>query len=114
MNAQSGATEVRWDRVTGEPAAFGELVRRVRIAAKLSQEALAERTGLSVRAISDIERGRTARPHRVSVLQIAEALRLTGPALAEPITASGQPVSTARGSSPPAPGQGQQAGPGES
>ena len=36
---------------------LGDLVRRHRTAAALSQEELAERAGLSVRAISDLERG---------------------------------------------------------
>ena len=40
-----------------DPSRVGELVRRHRTAAALSQEALAERAGLSVRAISDLERG---------------------------------------------------------
>jgi tetratricopeptide (TPR) repeat protein len=42
---------------------FGAWVRRQRVAAGLSQEDLAERSGLSIRAISDLERGRTARPY---------------------------------------------------
>lgn len=44
----------------------------------LTQEELAERAGLSVRAISDIERGRTARPYRHSLRVLADALGLTG------------------------------------
>ena len=40
-----------------DPRPLGELVRRHRAAATLSQEQLAERAGLSVRAISDLERG---------------------------------------------------------
>jgi transcriptional regulator with XRE-family HTH domain len=42
---------------------FGAWVRRQRVAAGLSQEDLAERSGLSIRAISDLERGRTTRPY---------------------------------------------------
>lgn len=58
---------------------FGILLRRYRRAAGLTQEDLAERTTLSVRAISDLERGvnRTARSHTVRAL--AEALGLSGP-----------------------------------
>src|SRR6187401_386817 len=37
------------------PSHVGELVRRYRIAAALSQEALAERASVSVRAVSDLE-----------------------------------------------------------
>ncbi len=55
---------------------FGELVRRRRASAGLTQEELAERSGLSVRAISDIERGVTTRPHRSSAGLLADALGL--------------------------------------
>ena len=37
--------------------AFGELLRQHRLAAGLTQEELAERARISVRAISDLERG---------------------------------------------------------
>lgn len=64
------------------------LVRRYRVAAGLSQEALAERAGLSVRGLSDLERGlsRTARLH--TLVRLADALGLTGEARAELLTAS--------------------------
>ncbi len=55
---------------------LGMLLRRHRIAAGLTQEELAERSGLSVRAISNIERGRTAGPHSTSIRMLAEALKL--------------------------------------
>jgi tetratricopeptide (TPR) repeat protein/DNA-binding XRE family transcriptional regulator len=57
---------------------FGSLLRLHRIAARLTQEELAERSGISVRAIADAESGRTARPHRRSVSLIAAALQLVG------------------------------------
>ncbi len=44
-------------------ADFGELLRQHRRAAGLTQEALAERTGLSIRGLSDLERGARQRPH---------------------------------------------------
>jgi tetratricopeptide (TPR) repeat protein len=53
-------------------------VRRRRVAAGLTQEELAWRSGLSVRAVADIERGRTARPYRRSVALLADALELSG------------------------------------
>ena len=58
---------------------FGRLLRRYRLALGLSQEELADRSGLSVRAIANMERGRTARPHRHSVQSLADALGLPGP-----------------------------------
>ncbi len=53
---------------------FGMFLRRRRLNAGLTQEELADRTGLSVRAISDIERGITSRPHSNSVSMLAQAL----------------------------------------
>jgi|SRR5438477_7122734 len=48
---------------------FGALLRQHRLVASLSQEALAERAGLSVEAISMLERGRRApRPETVQLL----------------------------------------------
>ena len=43
---------------------FGDLLRRHRRARDLTQEALAERAGVSVRAISDLERGARTHPYR--------------------------------------------------
>lgn len=56
---------------------FGDRLRRDREAAGLTQEELAERTGLSVRALSNIERGRTSAPRPSSLRLIARALTLT-------------------------------------
>ncbi len=60
-------------------AAFGTLLQLHRLQLGWSQEELADRSGLSVRAIADMERGRTGRPHRHSVLSLADALRLSEP-----------------------------------
>ena len=60
-------------------AGFGELLRQYRLACGLSQEELAERSGLAVRTIANMERGRTARPHRRSVRSLADALGLPEP-----------------------------------
>jgi transcriptional regulator with XRE-family HTH domain len=57
---------------------FAGLLRSLREQACLTQEELAERSGLSIRAISDLERGRTSKPHRRSVALLAEALRIDG------------------------------------
>jgi transcriptional regulator with XRE-family HTH domain len=62
--------------VTGS-AEFGRLLASRRQAAGLSQAELAERSAMSVRAISNLERGRTLWPHPDSVHRLAEALKLT-------------------------------------
>ncbi|HEX3964997.1 MAG TPA: helix-turn-helix domain-containing protein [Trebonia sp.] len=58
---------------------FGRLLRRHRVGAGLTQEELAARAGLSVRAVSDMERGRTRRPFLRSVRQLGDALGLAAP-----------------------------------
>jgi predicted ATPase/transcriptional regulator with XRE-family HTH domain len=55
---------------------FAALLRQHRMASDLSQEALAERAGLSVRAISDLERGLRRSPYRETVRFLADALGL--------------------------------------
>jgi tetratricopeptide (TPR) repeat protein len=57
---------------------FGVLLASCRRSAGLSQEGLAERAGLGVRTISNLERGRARRPHAGSVRRLADALRLLG------------------------------------
>jgi hypothetical protein len=54
-----------------------------RRAAGLTQEDLAGKSGMSVRGISDLERGRATAPQRRSAELLGEALGLTGAALAE-------------------------------
>lgn len=58
---------------------FREFLRARRRAVGLTQEELAERSGLSVRSVSDLERGRTAHPYPRSVRMLADALGLAGP-----------------------------------
>ena len=55
---------------------FGARLRACRQSAGLSQDELAERSGLSVRAIRDLERGRTRWPYRDSLHRLADALEL--------------------------------------
>jgi tetratricopeptide (TPR) repeat protein/DNA-binding XRE family transcriptional regulator len=64
---------------SAEAGGFGRLLRDHRRTAGLTQEELAERSGISVRAIADAESGRTKRPHRRSVQLMAAALHLAGP-----------------------------------
>jgi len=56
---------------------FGPVLSRYRLAAGLTQEELAERAGLSVRAISDLERGVNKSPRAYTTRQLAEALGLS-------------------------------------
>jgi tetratricopeptide (TPR) repeat protein/transcriptional regulator with XRE-family HTH domain len=68
-------------RVAGETSdgqGFGQLLRSHRVAAGLTQEELADLSGLSVRTLGDIERDRVAKPYRNSLDRLADALRLTG------------------------------------
>ena len=56
--------------------AFADLLRRARRAAGLTQAELAERAGLSVDAISTLERGTRRAPRRDTVMLLADALGL--------------------------------------
>jgi tetratricopeptide (TPR) repeat protein/transcriptional regulator with XRE-family HTH domain len=60
----------------GPGGGFAGLLRRHRLAAGLSQEELGEWSGLTARAIADMERGRSARPYQRSVRALADALAL--------------------------------------
>ena len=59
------------------PPTFGALLKRYRLAAGLTQEELAERARLSVRAISDLERGLHRAPQKETVALLADALTVT-------------------------------------
>jgi tetratricopeptide (TPR) repeat protein/transcriptional regulator with XRE-family HTH domain len=63
------------DRGQGPP--FGELLRRYRVACALTQEALAERAGLSVRTVSDLERGINRTPRKDTLPLLVAALGLS-------------------------------------
>ena len=68
------------DEVREAPAtmpAFGDLLRRCRVTAGLTQEELAERAHVSARAISDLERGVKRTPQRGTLALLADALRLS-------------------------------------
>jgi predicted ATPase/DNA-binding XRE family transcriptional regulator len=60
-----------------ERTRFGALLKHYRQAAGLSQEALAEKAGLSVRAISDLERGVNRAPRYATLELLAGALPLS-------------------------------------
>lgn len=64
--------------VSGGTPSFGALLRRLRQDAGLTQEELAERAGLSVRGISDLERGVNRSARRETARLFADALGLRG------------------------------------
>jgi tetratricopeptide (TPR) repeat protein/transcriptional regulator with XRE-family HTH domain len=68
--------------VAEPPVTFAGLLRLLRAGAGLTQEELAGAAGLSPRAVSDLERGVVATPHKDTVRLLAEALGLDGPARA--------------------------------
>ncbi|WP_370949987.1 helix-turn-helix domain-containing protein [Amycolatopsis sp. cg5] len=55
---------------------FGVALRRLREGARLTQEQLAEKAGLSTNAISSLERGERTRPYPHTVDALATALGL--------------------------------------
>ncbi|MER7764693.1 helix-turn-helix domain-containing protein [Streptomyces sp. NPDC097619] len=83
---------------TGTPATggFGALLHGLRMRAGLSQEELAHTSGVSVRALSDMERGRSRGPQRRTVRALAEALGLdaAGARELEHIASLGRPRPT--------------------
>src|SRR5262245_49287236 len=58
-------------------ASFGALLRHYRLAASLTQEALAERAGLSRAAITTLERGIRRAPRQETIELLADALELS-------------------------------------
>src|SRR3954471_22586799 len=67
---------------------FGELLRRYRIAASLTQEELAERAGVSARGISDLERGARGLPRKDTLQLLLQALDLSSADRAALVTAA--------------------------
>src|SRR5260221_3992051 len=59
-----------------EPTTFGALLKRYRMAAGLTQEALAERASLSTRAVSDLERGLSRAPRYDTLDLLTRAMNL--------------------------------------
>ncbi|GAB7109754.1 XRE family transcriptional regulator [Streptomyces phaeofaciens JCM 4814] len=84
---------------------FGQQLRRLRARAGLSQEGLSHAAGVSIRALADMERGRTRGPQRRTVQVLAEALGLNDDEAAnlEKAAALGRPrPRTATGPAAPA------------
>ena len=64
--------------MTVERAQFGTLLKHYRVAAALSQEALADQAGLSLDAISALESGRRGGPRLETARRLCDALCLAG------------------------------------
>jgi transcriptional regulator with XRE-family HTH domain len=94
----------------GEPGSLGALLRRHRGAAGITQEELAERSGLSVQAISMLERGLRHAPRSSTIETLARALVLD-PAQHAALVAAARERRAAAGDDPPA-GEPATAGPG--
>ena len=60
------------------PVTFAGLLRTLRAGAQLTQEELAEASGVRPRSISDLERGVAMTPQRDTIRRLADALGLTG------------------------------------
>src|SRR5262245_37472093 len=65
------------DMARTHPLPFGALLKRQRLARGLTQEALAERAGLSAVAISNLERGVNSAPRKETMRLLADALQLS-------------------------------------
>ncbi|MGH3155190.1 MAG: ATP-binding protein, partial [Streptosporangiaceae bacterium] len=76
---------------------FGARLRAARKSARLSQEELAERSGLNVRTIRDLERGRARWPYRDTLRRLADALELRGVTRAEFMAAAGRRLASDEG-----------------
>jgi predicted ATPase/transcriptional regulator with XRE-family HTH domain len=74
---------------------FGALLRQYRVAAGLTQEALAERAGVSTRGISDLERGAHGLPRRDTLQLLLDALALSPADRAVLVAAARRPPAAA-------------------
>lgn len=94
--------------MTGEggpgPPPFARLLARHRRATGLTQEELAEKSGISARAISDMERGKVRRPQHRTLQALATALAVGEPELAQFLGTAGyrQTPALPRAAEPPA------------
>jgi transcriptional regulator with XRE-family HTH domain len=76
--------------MTDDAAGFGTRLYAYRRSARLSQQELAARSGLSIRTVSNLERGRSRWPHPDSIRRLADALALRDEARREFIAAAGR------------------------
>ncbi len=79
---------------------FAVLLKQLRAARGMTQEELAERSGTSVRSISDLERGISRFPHKNTVQLLVDALQLA-PQEAEQLFALARSLRSPTGISAP-------------
>ena len=84
------ATKTRRMGTTNEPRTFGRLLRQQRLAASLTQEALAERAGLGLRSVQALESG-TRLPLRETLEALTQALGLVSEQRTR-LTLAAQPI----------------------
>ncbi|MET7437704.1 ATP-binding protein [Streptomyces sp. NPDC004082] len=113
--ATAGQGEHDWGGEAGEPAigGFGPLLAAWRARAGMSQEQLSHASGVSVRGLRDLERGRSRGPQRRTVEALAAALELDAAgareleraaSLGRPRPCTGRAKASANGRSAAAPG----------
>ncbi len=95
------------DRTVRQPRTFGSLLRAYRLERKLSQEQLADRAGVSVEAVSALERGIRLAPQRGTIGRLSRALALAPSAEADLFASAERRKPT----SPPSPAMPDGAGP---
>src|SRR5215212_10782989 len=79
----------------GAPTSFGAQLKTLREAAGFTQEELATIAGLSVHAVSALERGERRRPHPETVRALSAALDLTGATRDALVTSARAPAAIA-------------------
>src|SRR3954467_2523838 len=79
----------------GAPRSFGTQLKAFRETAGFTQEELAVVAGLSVHAVSALERGERRRPHVETVRALSAALDLTGDGRDAFVTSARVPAQTA-------------------
>jgi predicted ATPase/DNA-binding XRE family transcriptional regulator len=87
--------------MTGQSGSFSLALRHHRVTAGLSQEALAERAGISVRGVSDLERGLSRAPRLHTLVRLSEALGLDDAARQTLSAAAGYPGMADEPTGPP-------------
>jgi tetratricopeptide (TPR) repeat protein/DNA-binding XRE family transcriptional regulator len=78
--------------MSGDSAVFGVRLRGYRETAGLSQEELAQRSGLSIRTIGNLERGSTRWPYQDTLQRLADGLDLHGQARSAFVSTAGRRI----------------------